>query len=121
VVKRQPLRFLFSNASGEAPFGVFALVLTPTRELAVQLAHQFWILGYSLHLTLTVVVGGLDNGSQVKRLVTRPHIVIATPQRLKVLLEDNPEIAQIFANTKVIMIMMSFVIFVSFLECIALF
>lgn len=94
---------------GETPFGVFALVLTPTRELAVQLAHQFWILGSSLRLILTVVVGGLDKRIQAKQLVARPNLVIATPERLKVLLQDNPEIAPIFAATKVIMIMMNLV------------
>ncbi|RHN61698.1 putative RNA helicase [Medicago truncatula] len=85
---------------GETPFGVFALVLTPTRELAVQLAHQFWILGSSLRLILTVVVGGLDKRIQAKQLVARPNLVIATPERLKILLQDNPEIAPIFAATK---------------------
>lgn len=94
---------------GETPFGVFALVLTPTRELAVQLAHQFWILGSSLRLILTVVVGGLDKRIQAKQLVARPNLVIATPERLKILLQDNPEIAPIFAATKVIMIMMNLV------------
>jgi len=91
------------------PFGlfVFALVLTPTRELAIQLADQFLALGSSLSPRLTVVVGDYDSPSQAKQLVASPHLVIATPERLRVLLLDNPEIATIFATTKVIMIIMN--------------
>ncbi len=41
------------------PFGIFALVLTPTRELAFQIADQFKALGLPLSLETAVVVGGL--------------------------------------------------------------
>lgn len=91
----------------EDPFGVFALVLTPTRELAYQLAEQFRALGSSLHLRCAVVVGGMDMITQAKTLMQRPHVVIATPGRIKVLLEENPDLPAIFARTKV----MSLVIF----------
>ncbi|KAL0353388.1 UNVERIFIED_CONTAM: DEAD-box ATP-dependent RNA helicase 36 [Sesamum angustifolium] len=40
----------------EDPFGVFALVVTPTRELAYQLAEQFRALGSSLALRCSVIV-----------------------------------------------------------------
>jgi len=88
----------------EHTFGVFALVVTPTRELAFQLAEQFRALGSSLRLRIAVVVGGMDMLRQTKELVARPHLVIATPGRIKVLLKDNPEIAPVFARTKVIRI-----------------
>ncbi|KAF8408605.1 hypothetical protein HHK36_004668 [Tetracentron sinense] len=84
----------------EDPYGVFALVLTPTRELAYQLAEQFRALGSSLHLRCTVVVGGMDIINQAKTLMQRPHVVIATPGRLKVLLEQNPDIPAVFSKTK---------------------
>ncbi|CAI7781669.1 unnamed protein product, partial [Closterium sp. NIES-53] len=44
----------------EDPYGVFALVLTPTRELALQIAHQFRALGSSLSLRCTIAIGGGD-------------------------------------------------------------
>ncbi|KAF9677053.1 hypothetical protein SADUNF_Sadunf08G0067600 [Salix dunnii] len=75
----------------EDPYGVFALVITPTRELAYQLAEQFRAFGSCLHLRCAVVVGGMDSLSQAKTLMGRPHVVIATPGRIKVLLE-NPDI-----------------------------
>ncbi|KAK7851838.1 DEAD-box ATP-dependent RNA helicase 36 [Quercus suber] len=84
----------------EDPFGIFGLVVTPTRELAYQLAEQFRALGSCLHLRCTVVVGGMDMLNQAKTLMTRPHLVIATPGRIKVLLEDNPDIPPLFSNTR---------------------
>ncbi|KAK7335135.1 hypothetical protein VNO80_26911 [Phaseolus coccineus] len=84
----------------EHPFGVFALVVTPTRELAFQLAEQFRALGSAVHLRITVVVGGMDMLKQAKDLVARPHLVIATPGRIHVLLRDNPDISAVFSRTK---------------------
>ncbi|XP_004503218.1 DEAD-box ATP-dependent RNA helicase 36 [Cicer arietinum] len=84
----------------EHPFGVFALVVTPTRELAFQLAEQFRALGSSLRLRIAVIVGGMDMLKQTQELVARPHLVIATPGRIKVLLKDSPEIPPVFARTK---------------------
>src|SRR5690242_8939598 len=40
------------------PFGIFAIVLTPTRELAFQIAEQFRAFGATFGLKDTVVVGG---------------------------------------------------------------
>ncbi|KAM4080479.1 hypothetical protein ACJW30_11G019500 [Castanea mollissima] len=84
----------------EDPFGIFGLVVTPTRELAYQLAEQFRALGSCLHLRCTVVVGGMDMLNQAKTLMTRPHLVIATPGRIKVLLEENPDIPPLFSNAR---------------------
>ncbi|CAK7326064.1 unnamed protein product [Dovyalis caffra] len=83
----------------EDPYGVFSLVITPTRELAYQLAEQFRALGSCLHLRCAVVVGGMDLLSQAKTLMGRPHVVIATPGRIKVLLE-NIDISHVFSKTK---------------------
>ncbi|KAG1222754.1 hypothetical protein G6F68_020552 [Rhizopus microsporus] len=41
------------------PYGVFALVLTPTRELAYQIAEQFRVLGKGIGVKECVVVGGM--------------------------------------------------------------
>ena len=64
------------------PFGVFALVLTPTRELAFQIAEQFKVLGSGINLKQCVVVGGMDMMEQALELARKPHIVVATPGRL---------------------------------------
>ncbi|KAF9534869.1 P-loop containing nucleoside triphosphate hydrolase protein [Crepidotus variabilis] len=64
------------------PYGIFALVLTPTRELAFQISEQFAVLGAPLNVRTAVVVGGMDMMAQSLELGNRPHVVIATPGRL---------------------------------------
>ncbi|KAJ3057011.1 hypothetical protein HK097_001495 [Rhizophlyctis rosea] len=74
----------------EDPYGVFALVLTPTRELAFQIAEQFRILGTGVNLKQSIVVGGLDMMTQALELSKRPHIVVATPGRLVDHINSSP-------------------------------
>ncbi|XP_061456526.1 probable ATP-dependent RNA helicase DDX49 [Rhineura floridana] len=66
----------------EDPFGIFCLVLTPTRELAYQIAEQFRVLGKPLGLKDCIIVGGMDMVVQALELSRKPHVVIATPGRL---------------------------------------
>lgn len=66
----------------EDPYGIFALVLTPTRELAYQIADQFAVIGRAMNLKHCVVVGGMDMMTQGQELARKPHLVIATPGRL---------------------------------------
>ncbi|XP_066983655.1 probable ATP-dependent RNA helicase DDX49 isoform X1 [Macrobrachium rosenbergii] len=71
------------------PYGIFALVLTPTRELAYQIADQFKGLGTPMALRTSVIVGGMDRLQQTAELSRSPHIVIATPGRLADILETS--------------------------------
>ncbi|CAG0909097.1 unnamed protein product, partial [Cyprideis torosa] len=64
------------------PFGVFALILTPTRELAIQILDQFNVLGAAINAQVSLIVGGRDMVTQGAELSRRPHVVIATPGRL---------------------------------------
>ncbi|EIW82369.1 DEAD-domain-containing protein [Coniophora puteana RWD-64-598 SS2] len=64
------------------PYGIFALVLTPTRELAFQIGEQFAVLGAPLSVRTSVIVGGMDMMAQALELDARPHIVVATPGRM---------------------------------------
>ncbi|XP_074866901.1 putative ATP-dependent RNA helicase DDX47 isoform X3 [Carettochelys insculpta] len=66
----------------ETPQRFFALVLTPTRELAFQISEQFEALGSSIGVQSAVIVGGIDMMSQALTLAKKPHVVIATPGRL---------------------------------------
>ncbi|CAB4015760.1 probable ATP-dependent RNA helicase DDX49 [Paramuricea clavata] len=63
------------------PFGVFALILTPTRELAFQIGDQFKALGKPINLQTIVITGGMDMMTQSLALAKQPHVVIATPGR----------------------------------------
>ncbi|CAD6190224.1 unnamed protein product [Caenorhabditis auriculariae] len=84
------------------PYGVFGLVLTPTRELAYQIADQFIALGKPISLKCSVVVGGRSLIEQANELTARPHIVVATPGRLSDHIDSDPEqIAKIFKKVKI--------------------
>lgn len=74
--------------------------LGPCRELAFQLADQFRALGVGMSLKDSVVVGGLDMTAQAKELARRPHVVIATPGRLRALMELDAALARAFARTR---------------------
>src|SRR3982751_509550 len=59
-----------------------ALVLSPTRELALQIDEQALALGYHLGLTAVSVVGGVDMRPQEPALRAGAEIVVATPGRM---------------------------------------
>ncbi|KAL8806833.1 MAG: hypothetical protein Q9182_001093 [Xanthomendoza sp. 2 TL-2023] len=61
---------------------IFALILTPTRELALQILEQVKAISSSQDLKAILVVGGTEMRPQAIALGQRPHIVIATPGRL---------------------------------------
>eukprot|EP00163_Fabomonas_tropica_P003695 TRINITY_DN13205_c0_g1_i2.p1 TRINITY_DN13205_c0_g1~~TRINITY_DN13205_c0_g1_i2.p1 ORF type:complete len:453 (+),score=104.88 TRINITY_DN13205_c0_g1_i2:203-1561(+) len=66
----------------ENPQPLFACVLTPTRELAVQISEQFEALGSTIGVKCVVCVGGIDMVTQAIALAKKPHIVVGTPGRL---------------------------------------
>ena len=59
-----------------------ALVLTPTRELALQIKESFDQYGKYLELRHTVIFGGVGQGPQVEALQKGVDILVATPGRL---------------------------------------
>ena len=71
------------------PSRIFALVLTPTRELAYQINEQFQALGAGFDLKTAVIVGGMDMMAQSMALAKKPHIIVATPGRLVDHLENT--------------------------------
>ena len=59
-----------------------ALVLAPTRELALQIAEAFDVLGRAQGVTVAVLIGGESMGPQLAALQRRPDVIVATPGRL---------------------------------------
>ena len=80
----------------EDPFGIFAVVLTPTRELGIQISEQFSSFGAPMNLRIALVIGGVNMTNQGLELSKRPHVVIATPGRLRHHLEgsDPPDLSR---------------------------
>ncbi|KAJ7296859.1 hypothetical protein O6H91_Y080500 [Diphasiastrum complanatum] len=66
----------------EKPQPLYACILSPTRELALQIAEQIEALGSGIGVKCAVVVGGVDMMAQAIALAKRPHIVVGTPGRL---------------------------------------
>ncbi|PHH50622.1 ATP-dependent RNA helicase DBP8 [Ceratocystis fimbriata CBS 114723] len=66
----------------EDPSSIFGVVLTPTRELALQIFEQFKAISAPQTLRMILITGGADMRQQAIALEKRPHIIIATPGRL---------------------------------------
>ncbi len=62
--------------------GTRALVLAPTRELALQIGGELERFGHGRHVRGAVIIGGVGMGAQTEALRRRPDVVIATPGRL---------------------------------------
>ncbi|MET0728843.1 MAG: DEAD/DEAH box helicase [Acidimicrobiales bacterium] len=79
-----PLLARIEKASPRRPKG---LVLVPTRELASQVQDQLEALSWGTKTEILAVYGGAGMGSQMKALARGVEVVVATPGRLKDLLE----------------------------------
>ncbi len=66
-----------------------ALILTPTRELAVQIADNIQKYGRFLKIRATLVYGGVSQVHQVRSLRRGTRIVVATPGRLLDLMQQG--------------------------------
>jgi ATP-dependent RNA helicase RhlE len=71
-----------SPSASPARHPVRALVLAPTRELAIQVAESFREYGKHVPLRSTVVYGGVDMNAQIAELRRGVEILVATPGRL---------------------------------------
>ncbi len=72
-----------------APQTCRALVLSPTRELASQIADSFRAYGAGIKLTTAVVFGGVPIGRQRQQLARGVDILVATPGRLLDLIDNR--------------------------------
>src|SRR5690349_6896134 len=71
-----------SASTSPARHPVRALVLAPTRELAVQVAQSFRDYGRHVPIRSTVVYGGVDMNAQIAELRRGIEVLVATPGRL---------------------------------------
>jgi ATP-dependent RNA helicase RhlE len=75
------IQFL-TKSDGEPAPGIRALILAPTRELALQIHETALRLTQGLNLYSAVVVGGMNETAQLRQLRQGAQIAIATPGRL---------------------------------------
>ena len=83
------LQQLAAVKTNPAPKSVRALILAPTRELAVQIGDSIKTYGRNLRLRHAVILGGVSQGPQVRALSRGVDILIATPGRLMDLLNQR--------------------------------
>lgn len=62
--------------------GLQALIISPTRELAIQTQEELYQLGRDKRVKVQVVYGGSDIRKQINGLKNRPNILVGTPGRL---------------------------------------
>jgi ATP-dependent RNA helicase RhlE len=75
-----------------------ALIVTPTRELAMQIADELKEFIKGMDLELALCIGGSNMDRQEKKLHHNPHFVIGTPGRLRDLIERRRLNLQLFRN-----------------------
>ena len=71
------------------PRKINALIITPTRELAIQIAESFTTYGRHTGLQNTVIFGGVKQGTQTAALRRGVDILVATPGRLLDLMDQG--------------------------------
>ncbi|EGQ8102600.1 DEAD/DEAH box helicase, partial [Vibrio parahaemolyticus] len=72
-----------------------ALILVPTRELAMQVSEAINQVGQALELNAVCLCGGVDKEQQQQALATNPHILVATTGRLVDLAKDGLDLSNI--------------------------
>jgi len=70
------------KGQGNAPKGIASLIVTPTRELAIQIGESIEAYGRYTQIKSTVIFGGVNQHSQVQALKRGVDILVATPGRL---------------------------------------
>jgi ATP-dependent RNA helicase RhlE len=83
------LEKLLKTAAAPQPYGKgpSALILSPTRELAIQISECFSKLSAGTGIRAAVVVGGLNENAQLEAVRKGAQVVVATPGRLNDFLE----------------------------------
>lgn len=74
------------------------LIVTPTRELAMQIADELRAFVKGMDLDIALCIGGSNMDRQEKKLRHNPHFVIGTPGRLKDLIERKRLNLNLFRN-----------------------
>ncbi len=83
------LQMLNEHNPGKARRNCRALILVPTRELALQVAESFTVYGKHLRIKNVAIFGGVSQYNQVKALREGTDVLVATPGRLLDLLNQR--------------------------------
>ncbi|MFC7685934.1 DEAD/DEAH box helicase [Ureibacillus sp. GCM10028918] len=73
---------LIENIDPKNP-NIQALIIAPTRELAIQVSEELYKIGYDKRVKLLSVYGGQEIGRQIRALKNKPQIIVGTPGRIQ--------------------------------------
>ncbi|MEO9191366.1 MAG: DEAD/DEAH box helicase [Acetobacteraceae bacterium] len=76
------LQHLAANPAPQRPFTARALILAPTRELALQIEESVNTLGAGMRRRVVAILGGMSRSGQVRRMQSGADIVVGTPGRI---------------------------------------
>jgi ATP-dependent RNA helicase RhlE len=83
------LHLLNARQMRREPKSPRTLILTPTRELAIQIHKSLQVYGKNLRQKYAVIFGGVGQGNQVRDLAQGTDVLVATPGRLLDLIEQR--------------------------------
>ncbi|WKW46114.1 DEAD/DEAH box helicase [Myroides sp. JBRI-B21084] len=84
-----PILQLLTQNKATVKQGIRALILTPTRELAIQISDNFETYGQYLPISYLAIFGGVSQVNQVSQLRKGVDVLIATPGRLQDLINQG--------------------------------
>lgn len=76
------LQLLSANKTNDKKKKIRSLIVTPTRELAIQIGESFKVYGKYTGLNYTVIFGGVNQSSQTNAIQRGVDVLVATPGRL---------------------------------------
>ncbi|GIX94361.1 ATP-dependent RNA helicase DDX24 [Caerostris extrusa] len=83
---------------------LYCVILTPTRELAIQIKNHLQAICKFTDITVAVVVGGMAAEKQKRILKKCPEIVVATPGRLWELIEEGESHVNQISNVRYLVV-----------------
>jgi ATP-dependent RNA helicase RhlE len=83
------LQNIYNDVAPRGKRKITALVVTPTRELAIQIKESFSEYGQFTDIENTVVFGGVKQGAQTEALAKGVDVLVATPGRLLDLMDQG--------------------------------
>jgi len=81
--------------------GIQGLILTPTRELCIQVAEEIGKVGHQKRVSAVAIYGGQDINRQIRALRNRPNVIVATPGRL---MDHMNRKTAVLANVKMVVL-----------------
>lgn len=81
-------------------FAIFALILIPTRELALQITEQFNLYGAKIGVHVISCIGGFSLIEQRKYIMNKPHVVVGTPARISNIMENCIDVKNCFKRLR---------------------